>query len=155
MNKCNLTDTSLCHQDITKYSHTCIWRVVLSCTQYRHNHKGLSVYQWHSQDDRLTRAPYGHAPQSCKAGRCVEPICPHEAQKKIFPFIFHLSGWALVAPSCFALRAGDLCYYYHWQNFKLVQFSSLQQKHSSQTVTAVYDQYDVPYSCMRTPITAL
>ena len=59
-----------------------------------------------------------------------------------------------MAPSCFALRAGDLYYYYHWLNLKLVQFSSLQQKHSSQRVTAVYDQYDVPYSCMCTPITA-
>ena len=49
-----------------------------------------------------------------------------------------------MAPSCFALRAGDLCYCYHWLNLKLVQFSSSQQqKHSSQTVTAVYHQYSM------------
>jgi len=47
-----------------------------------------------------------------------------------------------MVPSCFALRAGDLYYYYHWLNLKLVQFSSSQQqKHGSRTVTAVYDQY--------------
>ena len=32
------------------------------------------------------------------------PICPREARKKNFTFIFQLSGWALVAPSCFALH---------------------------------------------------
>ena len=35
-------------------------------------------------------------------------ISPHEARKFIFTFIFQLSGWALVASSCFALQAPDV-----------------------------------------------
>ena len=35
------------------------------------------------------------------AQRRVAPISPREARKKFFAFIFQLSGWALVAPSCF------------------------------------------------------
>ena len=31
-------------------------------------------------------------------------ISPREAWKKIFTLAFQLSGWALVAPSCFALQ---------------------------------------------------
>ena len=31
-------------------------------------------------------------------------ISPREVWKKISAFIFQLSGWALVAPSCFALQ---------------------------------------------------
>jgi len=31
---------------------------------------------------------------------CVAPIRPCETRAKFFGFIFHLSGWALVVPSC-------------------------------------------------------
>ena len=38
--------------------------------------------------------------------QCIEAcsVDQSEAWKKIFAFIFQLSGWALVAPSCFALQ---------------------------------------------------
>ena len=36
------------------------------------------------------------------------PISPREAGKKFFAFIFHFSGWALVAPSRFALQVPDV-----------------------------------------------
>ena len=36
------------------------------------------------------------------------PISPREAWKKFFAFIFHFSGWALVAPSRFALQVPDV-----------------------------------------------
>ena len=35
-------------------------------------------------------------------------ISPRKAWKILFAFIFHLSGWALVAPSCFALQVPDV-----------------------------------------------
>ena len=35
-------------------------------------------------------------------------ISPCEVPKKNFTFIFHLSGWALVALSCFALQVPDV-----------------------------------------------
>ena len=35
---------------------------------------------------------------------CGASISPREARKKIFTLTFQLSGWALVAPSCFALQ---------------------------------------------------
>ena len=35
-------------------------------------------------------------------------ISLHEARKKNFDFIFQLSGWALVALSCFALQVPDV-----------------------------------------------
>jgi len=44
--------------------------------------------------------------QKGAAYRCVVVISPREARKKIFAFIFQLSGWALVAPSCL--------YWYSW-----------------------------------------
>ena len=37
--------------------------------------------------------------------RCEEPIClPRKAQKIFFMVSFHLPGWVVVAPSCFALH---------------------------------------------------
>ena len=39
---------------------------------------------------------------------CVVLISPRKARKNFFTFIFHLSGWALVAPSCFALQVPDV-----------------------------------------------
>ena len=36
------------------------------------------------------------------------PISPRKAQETFFAFIFQLSGWALVAPSCFALQVRGL-----------------------------------------------
>ena len=41
--------------------------------------------------------------QKGAAYRCVVVISPRKARKKMFTFIFQLSGWALVAPSCFVL----------------------------------------------------
>ena len=35
-------------------------------------------------------------------------ISPREARKFSFAFIFQLSGWALVSPSCFALQVPDV-----------------------------------------------
>ena len=35
-------------------------------------------------------------------------ISPREARKNFFAFIFHFSGWALVAPSHFALQVPDV-----------------------------------------------
>ena len=44
----------------------------------------------------------------CSGQRHEVPIClPREAWKKIFTVIFQLPGWAVVAPSCFALH----CHY--------------------------------------------
>ena len=40
--------------------------------------------------------------------RRVAPISPREARKNFFVFIFHFSGWALVAPSRFALHVPDV-----------------------------------------------
>ena len=40
--------------------------------------------------------------------QCIEAISPHEARKKIFTFIFQLSGRAIVASSCFVLRVPDV-----------------------------------------------
>ena len=42
------------------------------------------------------------------AQRCVLLISPHKARKYFFAFIFQLSGWAVVAPSCFALQVPGL-----------------------------------------------
>ena len=38
----------------------------------------------------------------------VAPISPREARKNFVAFIFHFSGWALVAPSRFALQVPDV-----------------------------------------------
>ena len=35
-------------------------------------------------------------------------ISPRQARKFFFAFIFQLSGWAVVAPSCFALQVPDV-----------------------------------------------
>ena len=42
------------------------------------------------------------------AQRCVALISPCETRKTFFVFIFLLSGWALMAPSCFALQVPDV-----------------------------------------------
>jgi len=42
------------------------------------------------------------------AYRGVVSICVHEVQKNFFTFIFHLAGWALMAPPCFALQVPDI-----------------------------------------------
>jgi len=47
--------------------------------------------------------------QKAVAQRRVVVISPREARKKIFAFIFQLSGWTLVAPSCFVLMHQDQC----------------------------------------------
>ena len=39
---------------------------------------------------------------------CSADISPCKARKKFFNFIFQLSGWALVALSCFALQVLDV-----------------------------------------------
>ena len=39
--------------------------------------------------------------------RCAAVISPREARKNFFAFIFQLSGWALMAPSCFVLMYED------------------------------------------------
>ena len=41
------------------------------------------------------------------AQRCEVLISPRKARKNLIAFIFQLSGWALVAPSCFALQVPD------------------------------------------------
>ena len=40
--------------------------------------------------------------------RRVVLISPRKARKIIFAFIFQVSGWALVAPSCFAQHVPDV-----------------------------------------------
>ena len=42
------------------------------------------------------------------AQRRVVLISPRKARKFFFAFIFQLSGWALVAPSCFAQQVPDV-----------------------------------------------
>ena len=36
-------------------------------------------------------------------------ISPREARQNFFAFVFQVSGWALVAPSCFVLIYENLC----------------------------------------------
>ena len=45
-----------------------------------------------------------------KAGaqRCVVLISPRKARKFFSPLFYQLSGWALVAPSCFAQQVPDV-----------------------------------------------
>ena len=41
----------------------------------------------------------------CSEQRCEVLIChPRKARKNFFAVIFQLPGWAIVAPSCFALH---------------------------------------------------
>ena len=51
----------------------------------------------------------GHSTWSLPVERCTAVISLHKARKKNFAFIFQLSGWALVVPSCFVLMYEDLC----------------------------------------------
>jgi len=51
----------------------------------------------------------GPSSWSLPVERCAVVISPREARKIFFAFIFRLSGWALVAPSCFVLMYEDLC----------------------------------------------
>jgi len=48
----------------------------------------------------------GPSSWSLPVERRAAAISPREARKSFFAFIFQLSGWALVAPSCFVLMYG-------------------------------------------------
>ena len=48
-----------------------------------------------------------------------------EAQKRIFTFIFELSGWALVTPSCF-LKTRKRCFQTVWSHWSLALSTWLQ-----------------------------
>ena len=60
-------------------------------------------HQWRSQDTEVARVQLGGYRRQCIETRSVD----HSAKRgeKFFAFIFQLPGWALVAPSCFALQA--------------------------------------------------
>ena len=56
-----------------------------------------------------TRVMLGPSSWSLPVERRAAAISPREARKIYFAFIFQLSGWALMAPSCFVLMYEDLC----------------------------------------------
>ena len=60
--------------------------------------------QWRRQDTEVAWAQELQAVEG-SALRCVVLIIPREARKKKIAFIFQLPGWALMAPTCFALQA--------------------------------------------------
>ena len=93
---------------------------------YQHQHCWLSPHLRISGGSRILGFGSNSA-LPCRryiVQRCVAPIRPHEAWKKKIAFIFHFSGWALVAHSCFALLSSTwncIKLWWRWQleNYKI------------------------------------
>ena len=132
----------------------CLW-VCHICERHDQKHA-----QWHSQDDRLTRALYGHAPWGCKAERCVELIRPREEWKN---FCLHFSLIRMGSHGTFMLCTAS------WGSVLLLPLAEFktgsvlffavveaQQSNSDSCLRSVqYDAMCHSYSCTCTPITAL
>ena len=85
----------------------------------------------------------GPSSWSLPVERCAVAISPHEVRKKIFAFIFQLSGWALVAPPCFVLMYEDLC------SIRLTCFK-LSIKLSAESLPVIYPRPPTQKLCLGT-----